>query len=262
MEFLEEEFTIEEVECVLNQLGGNTSLGKDGISNYFIKAYWSIIKINFWKAISHFLCYGELNKEWKETLIVLKPKVSNPILPSNYRPISLCNIVYKVGARVILNRLIVVIPKLISKEQAVFIKGRSLSDHVLVAQEIFHKLRFSKAAKGLVSFKVDMEQAYDSMSWSSLRKVLEYFDILTKISKLIMECVEDPTFSLIINDDVITWSETKRKVVKGVKNILKTSVNRQANIVLRRLTTDDFQFIIDRALRKLNLWGSKILSLA
>ncbi|KAI0519592.1 hypothetical protein KFK09_007043 [Dendrobium nobile] len=50
--------------------------------------------------------------------------VSNTILPSNYRPISLCNTVYKVVARVILNRIVVVIPKLISKEQVTFIKGR------------------------------------------------------------------------------------------------------------------------------------------
>ncbi|XP_020679050.1 uncharacterized protein LOC110097147 [Dendrobium catenatum] len=166
--FFDGDFPIEEVERVLKKMGSNISPGKVGITYSFIKAYWSIIKADFWKALNQVDCYGELNKEWKETLIVLIPKVSNPLLPSNYRPISLCNFVYNVKARVLLKMLIEDIPKLISMEQAAFIRGRSLSGHVLVAQEIFPKLMFSKATKGLVSFKVDMEQAYDYMSWTSL----------------------------------------------------------------------------------------------
>ncbi|XP_020673916.2 uncharacterized protein LOC110093385 [Dendrobium catenatum] len=66
-----------------------------------------------------------MDRNWKETLVVLIPKVSNPVLPTNFRPISLCNSVYKVVAKLILNRLIPVVPKLISEEQAAFIKAGS-----------------------------------------------------------------------------------------------------------------------------------------
>ncbi|KAI0522499.1 hypothetical protein KFK09_004878 [Dendrobium nobile] len=244
---LEAKLTFEEVEGILEQLGGNTALGNDGVTNSFIKAYWGIIKTDFWKAIKHFSVNGEFNEEWKETFIVLIPKVSNPILPSNYRPISLCNKVYKVAAKIIQNRLAMVIPKLISMEQTTFIKRRSLLDNVLVAQEIFHKLRISKNYNGLVSFKVDMEQAYDSMVWSSLRNVLVYFNFPSKISKLILACVEDPKFALIINGNLSNWIHAR-------------SDFRQDSF--EKIKYEDYQFIIENALKKLNQWASKLQSLA
>ncbi|KAI0510903.1 hypothetical protein KFK09_011514 [Dendrobium nobile] len=171
---IENEFSVAEIKKALEHTKGNISPGIDGISYSFIKAYWSIIKIDFLNAIMYFLQNGVMDKRWKDTLIVLIPKVSNPLTPANYRPFSLCNAVYKVAAKVIFNRLSMVISKLISMEQAAFIKG-------------------------LDSFKIDMEQAYDSMSWETLRNDLIYFKFSPKFLSLILECVIDPRFSLIIN---------------------------------------------------------------
>ncbi|KAI0497279.1 hypothetical protein KFK09_020502 [Dendrobium nobile] len=99
---------------------------------------------------------SSLNKEFTmEEIDFVVKNLENNIAPG----------VYKVAAKVILNRLIPVMPLLILDEQAAFIRGRSISDHILIAQEMFHKFRYSKAAKGMVASKVDMEQAYDSMSW-------------------------------------------------------------------------------------------------
>ncbi|KAI0488482.1 hypothetical protein KFK09_028315 [Dendrobium nobile] len=196
---LSKDFSVEEIKFVIHHLGGNIAPGSDGINYSFSKSYWKIIQVDFINAINHFLFHGEMDKDWKDTLIVLIPKVSNPMLPSNYRPISLCNSIYMVAVKIILIRLIQVIPPLISDEQAAFIKGRSISDHLLIAQELFRKLRFSKSSKGMVSYKIDMEQAYDSMSWSTLMKILDYFEFPPKFSKLILECVLNPRFSIIIN---------------------------------------------------------------
>ncbi|XP_028551169.1 uncharacterized protein LOC114579732 [Dendrobium catenatum] len=66
--------------------------------------------------------------------------------------------VYKIASKVILNRMKAIIPNIISVEQATFVKGRSPQDHVLIAQELFHKFRISNASKGLVSIKLDIEQ--------------------------------------------------------------------------------------------------------
>ncbi|XP_020699605.1 uncharacterized protein LOC110111890 [Dendrobium catenatum] len=170
-----------------------------------IKAYWDIIKKDFWNAINKFLETGCMDPNWKETLIVLIPKLSNPLVPSNFRPISLCKIVYKVATKVIMNRLSSIIPKLISEEQAAFFEGISLSDHVLVAQELTHKLRFSKSSKGFISLKNDIEQAYDSMGWPTSEKALEYFGFSSKFSKLILECVQEPKFSILINGNYSSW---------------------------------------------------------
>ncbi|KAI0522398.1 hypothetical protein KFK09_004777 [Dendrobium nobile] len=92
-----------------------------------------------------------------------------------------------------------VIHKLVSEEQVAFIKGRSLSEHVLIAQELFHKFRFSNSKGGLMAIKLDMKQAYDSMAWNTLKQVLNYFGFPIGYSKLVMECVTDPIFIVHIN---------------------------------------------------------------
>ncbi|XP_020693670.1 uncharacterized protein LOC110107682 [Dendrobium catenatum] len=119
-----------------------------------------------------------------------------------------------VAAKLILNGLISVIPKLVSEEQVSFIKGRSISDQLL-AQEVFHKFKYSKSSKGLVSYKIDMEQAYDSMSWVTLEGVLKYFEFPPMFSKLILECVVEPRFSLIINGNLSDWIEAKSVFQQG-----------------------------------------------
>ncbi|KAI0497209.1 hypothetical protein KFK09_020431 [Dendrobium nobile] len=203
--WLDRGFTVEEVELVIKDLGSHIAPGFDGITFSFIKSYWDIIKLDSMNAINFFLVQGEMDNTWKETLIVLIPKILNPLLPINFRPISHCNSIYKVAAKVLLNRLIMIIPKIISEEQAAFIQGRSISDHFLIAQEVFHKFGFSNSNKGLVAYKIDMEQAYDSMSWGTLEGVLKYFDFPPKFSKLILECVLKPRYSIIINGNQTEW---------------------------------------------------------
>ncbi|PKU74895.1 Putative ribonuclease H protein [Dendrobium catenatum] len=187
----------DQVEIILNNY----------FTNNFIKAYWPIIKSDVWKALDNFFTTGKMCEEWKKTIIVLIPKVRNPIYPSSFRPISLCTSIYKIAAKMILKRLLIVIHKLISVEQAAFLKDRSLSDNVLVAHEVFHKFRYSKFSKGLVTFKIDLEQAYDSMGWPTLCKALEYFGFPSGFSNLIMECVFNPYFSLSINGKLSNWIE-------------------------------------------------------
>ncbi|XP_020683862.1 uncharacterized protein LOC110100615 [Dendrobium catenatum] len=94
---------------------------------------------------------------------------------------------------------------MVYEEQAAFIPGRSISEHCLLAQEILHKFKVSKNKKGLMALKLDMEQAYDSMGWSTLHQVLKWNGFPTLFSNLIMECVVDVRFSIIINGRNSNW---------------------------------------------------------
>lgn len=69
--------------------------------------------------------------------LVLIPKVENPETVSNFRPVSLCNIVYKVISKVIVNRLKPVLKDCISKNQRAFSPGRSIMDNILIVHELF-----------------------------------------------------------------------------------------------------------------------------
>ncbi|XP_020702039.1 uncharacterized protein LOC110113703 [Dendrobium catenatum] len=113
-----------------------------------------------------------MDPSWKETIVVLIPKVMNPDHPSKFRPISLCQTIYKIVAKVLVNRIKGVLPLLVSDEQAAFVPGRSISNHCLLGQELMNKFKVSKSALGLLALKVDMEQAYDNISWRTLELVL------------------------------------------------------------------------------------------
>lgn len=82
-----------------------------------------------------------------------------------FRPISLCNVVYNVVFKVfVVNRLKSILPYLISPSQCVFVAGRSIFDNVIAAHEIAHFMSVKRFGKiGFIGAKLDMSKAYDRM---------------------------------------------------------------------------------------------------
>ena len=82
----------------------------------------------------------------------------------DYRPIALCNVNYKILAKVLANRMKKLLPRIISHEQSAFVSRRSITDNILVAFEIIHHMkRKSKGKKGDVAFKIYISKAYDKI---------------------------------------------------------------------------------------------------
>ncbi|XP_020697058.1 uncharacterized protein LOC110110090 [Dendrobium catenatum] len=160
---------------------------------------------DLWKGICQFISSGIMCEKWRETSVVLIPKLKNPMIPSNYRPINLCNSIYKIIARLLVNRLVCIIPKLILENQVDFIKGRSISENIMLTQEIINKFIFPKAKKSKMAINVDMEQAYDSTGWETLRKMLEIYGFPRTFSNLLLQCVVNTKYSIIINGYNTKW---------------------------------------------------------
>lgn len=110
-----------------------------------------------------------------DTLITLIPKCQSPKSLNNYRPISLCNTVYKVVSKIIVGRIKPLISKIISPIQTAFVPDRKGIDNVVIAQELFYALDRKKGKQGYMAIKVDLEKAYDRMEWSFIHKVLQAF---------------------------------------------------------------------------------------
>ncbi|KAH1063494.1 hypothetical protein J1N35_028481 [Gossypium stocksii] len=96
------------------------------------------------------------------TNIVLIPKIPDPSNLTHFRPISLCNVLYKIMAKAIANRFQVVIEKCIDDAQSAFVPGRLISDNVLLAYEVLHMLKQKRTGKkGFMVVKLDMSKAYN-----------------------------------------------------------------------------------------------------
>ncbi|GMP88074.1 hypothetical protein CsSME_00040189 [Camellia sinensis var. sinensis] len=109
--------------------------GPDGYIAGFYQTYWATVGQSVSEAVLGFLNSSNLFTPLNQTFICLIPKTKSPLTVNDYRPISLCNVMYKIGAKVLANRLSSVLPDLISDNQCAFLKGHLISDNVLLAHE-------------------------------------------------------------------------------------------------------------------------------
>ncbi|GMJ10110.1 hypothetical protein like AT1G43760 [Hibiscus trionum] len=157
---LEREFTREEVYAALLTMSPLKAAGEDGLGVIFYKHFWHIVGDD----VSSF-CISALNGDFpldniNHTRIVLIPKVTDPTSMSQFRPISLCNVIYKLISKVLVIRFQAVLPLCIDEAQSAFVLGRLITNNILAAFEILHSLRNKRQGrKSFFALKLDMSKA-------------------------------------------------------------------------------------------------------
>jgi hypothetical protein len=165
----------------------------DGFHCIFFKQYWHIVGDDIFKMVQSAFQTCYFDPEISNTLIALIPKIDPPTTYKDFRPISLCNIVYKIITKVLVHRLRLILTNIIGPYQSSFLPGRGTSDNSIVLQEIIHYMKRSKRKKGFVAFKLDLEKAFDNVNWDFLSIFLHDFGFPDITIKLIMHCVSSST---------------------------------------------------------------------
>jgi hypothetical protein len=116
-------------------------LGPDGFPARFFQKNWLTLKSVIIGGVKAFFESGLMPPEVNETAIVLILKISEPEHLKDFRPISLCNVIYKVIVKCLVNRLRPLLHDIIEPTQSAFIPGRMITDNALIAFECLHALR-------------------------------------------------------------------------------------------------------------------------
>jgi hypothetical protein len=105
---------------------------------------------------------------------VLIPKKTDPKVLKDFWLISLCNIIYKVVSKCLVNSLRPLLQELIAPMQSAFVPGWLITDNTLIAFECLHAMNHGPSkCREFGALKLDLTKAYDRVEWGYLEDVLE-----------------------------------------------------------------------------------------
>lgn len=135
--------------------------------------------------------------------IALIPKVKSPTSMVEFRPISLCNVLYKLVTKTLVMRLKNILPNVVSKNPRAYVPGILITYNAIIALELFHIMKErSKGRRGTIALKLDISKAYDRVEWGFLRKKLLTMGFNGRWVNFVMDCVSSVSYSFILNKRV------------------------------------------------------------
>ena len=149
------------------------------------------------------ICLSILNgassvQPFNHTLLALIPKVSSPTTMVDFRPISLCNVIYKLVAKTLANRLKKTLPHVISITESAFVPNRNILDNVMVGFEVMHFVkRICGEGTCAMAIKLDMAKADDRVEWCFLEEMMIRLGFHRRWVARIMDCVSTVSFSVL-----------------------------------------------------------------
>ncbi|KAM2092455.1 hypothetical protein TB2_030374 [Malus domestica] len=189
-----------EIQEAAFQIPPTRAPGPDGFSGSFYQDHWEVVGGDVISTVKAFWKSGKLLKKLNHTNLVLIPKVACPKNMTQYRPIALCNVIYKILAKVLTNRLKRVMPKVISDNQSAFVAGKYIQDNILVVHEILHSLMHqTKEDRAGMALKLDMAKAYDRVEWGFLLIMMAKLGFDPVFCRWIKECVSSTSYSILMN---------------------------------------------------------------
>lgn len=193
-DLLTKPITLNWVEEAVSQMKEGAAPRPDGFTENFFHHFWGLVKMDMWRMVEDSRVSWRILPALNATFLTLIPKSERADSPDKSKPISLCNVIYKIATKVIANRLKPLLPSLISPEQSGFVEGRQITDGIILVHETLHSIKVRNLPGMMV--KLDIAKAYDKLNWQFIRKMLEAFGFRLEWINWVMNLVISGFFSL------------------------------------------------------------------
>jgi hypothetical protein len=129
--------------------------------------------------------------------IILLPKTEQAHQIGDYRPISLVHSVTKIFLKILANILAPRLPEMVSSSQSAFVKKRCIHDNFVLVQSLVKEFHRKKTMALFV--KLDIANAFDSVSWAYLLEVLEHLGFETRWREWISLALSTASSRIFLN---------------------------------------------------------------
>ncbi|PNX74719.1 ribonuclease H, partial [Trifolium pratense] len=190
--------TDKEIEDALQSIGDLKSPGIDGYGAYFFKKAWNIVKTDVLRAAHDFFENGRLYKAANCTLVTLIPKTNEAKRIKEYRPISCCITIYKIISKVLTKRMGEVMTNIIGQNQAAFVPGQIIHNHILLTYELIKGYN-RKGGTPRCMMQLDIQKAYDTIDWKTMECLFNEVGFPKNFTNWIMIAVTSVSYRFNIN---------------------------------------------------------------
>ena len=188
--------------------------GEDGFTVEFYKYFFELIGNDLLASFNETHMKGELCISQRRGIITLTPKDDGSLLElTNWRPITLLNVDFKIASKAIAKRFESILPFLIHSDQTGFVKGRYIRENIRLINDIMETTK-SQNLPGMLT-SLDFRKAFDSLEWPFIAKTLDYFYFGSDIKRWVSTFYTNIESTVVNNGYTTNWFKPSKGIRQG-----------------------------------------------